>query len=443
MSSSNGGRLPTWMHSRPIFPSVVAVVVAGVALLSACSDTPTAVKQTDTLDGAAVLLAAQVTSDVRQFTPKGTVITHDVRSVNSVQKGDMFGWQAHAQADSHVPVQALVGVGPLVERVGSNPSTALSPTIPLPALDRFGPTGLGKRFSGRHEIVSHRDPHSGHVISVATLHDDDESPGSPARQMFVFVDGKPRIVMGMRHAWRGGHWAPKKIHIVAFDSTGSPRAEVNQTWNFADSAVAFLDAPSGKVRNSVAFASVKRILRATESFAESTFLPDEVEAQGGFANPWGFDDGWYQGGLHDQGGPCDQILSHYNFVLANLFVEGYGTTFEVADCGEAILAAIVSGGALSPAAALVCGVTAFTTGYYIYELWELNQLQAELTQCRHTNGIADNSGGSSGSYWSVDGTQSVDFTALNASIETFVAEYGSGWQCTADGQYCIDIVAQA
>jgi hypothetical protein len=33
----------------------------------------------------------------------------------------------------------------------------------------------------------------------------------------------------------------------------------------------------------------------------------------------------------------------FTYILAKLFVEGYGTPFEVADCGEAILAAVGAG----------------------------------------------------------------------------------------------------
>jgi hypothetical protein len=82
-------------------------------------------------------------------------------------------------------------------------------------------------------------------------------------------------------------------------------------------------------------------------------------------------------------------------------------------------------------------------GYYIYELWELNQLQNDLSACRHAHGIADNSGGASGSYWWDDGTESIDFTSLNEVFEEFVASYGSGWQCIADGEYCIDLSMEA
>ncbi len=430
------------MCNRCIFSSVVVATVSVMVLVSACSDTPTDPKHLDTMDGDAVLMAAQVTSEIRYFTPKGTVITKDAQDVKSVQKGDMFGWQPSPRADSDVKVQALIGVGPCAHLIGSSALVSASRGTLLPALNRLGAGSPDTRFHGRHEVVSHRDSRSGHVISVATLHDDDELPGSPARQMFIFVDGKPTLVMGMRHAWRGGHWTPKKIHILAFDSTGTPLAEINQSWNFADTAVAFLNDSSGHPRKGRALATLRQVLKSAESFAESTFLPDEAKADE-FENPWGFDDGWYDGGLHDETPECDKIQNHYNYVLGKLFVEGYGTPFEVADCGEAILAAVGSGGVLTPVAVIACGVTAFSVGYYIYELWELNQLQNDLSACRHAHGIADNSAGASGSYWSDDGTESVDFTSLNEVIEEFIASYGSGWQCTADGEYCIDLSMEA
>ena len=259
--------------------------------------------------------------------------------------------------------------------------------------------------------------------------------------MFVFVDGKPSIVMGMQHAWRRGRWMPKKIHMVTFDSTGTPTTEVNQTWSFSDSAVAFLDDPSERPGKRITLA-LKRVLKATELFAESTFLPDEARADD-FENPWGFDDGWYDGGLHDETPECDKIQNHMNYIIASLGLEGFGTAFEFSECGEAVFAAIGTGGALTPVAIGFCGVTALSQGYYVYELWELNQLQKDLTACRHAHGIADNSAGASGYYWSDDGTESIDFTALNEIIEEFVSSYGSGWQCTADGEFCVDLALEA
>ena len=130
MSSSNGRLWATWTRNRFTFPSATAVVVVGVVLASACSDTPTAVKQTDTLDGEAVLLSAQVTSDIRQFTPKGTIITHDMRVVNSIEKGGELGWQASGQADSQAPARVLVGAGPQAVHTSDDHSTAILPKSP-------------------------------------------------------------------------------------------------------------------------------------------------------------------------------------------------------------------------------------------------------------------------------------------------------------------------
>jgi len=45
MSSSRGGLSLAWMHNRFTFPSATAVVVVGMALASACSDTPTALQE--------------------------------------------------------------------------------------------------------------------------------------------------------------------------------------------------------------------------------------------------------------------------------------------------------------------------------------------------------------------------------------------------------------
>ena len=48
-------------------PWVFALAVAIVGGLSACSDAPTALNHTDTVDGDVVVMAAQVTAEIRHF----------------------------------------------------------------------------------------------------------------------------------------------------------------------------------------------------------------------------------------------------------------------------------------------------------------------------------------------------------------------------------------